>query len=253
MNAKHAARITFASAAFALSFGASSLTIAAPPVALEPASATAPPAPDTATPPQSVVTRIGPSIDAGLRMMVLPNRGFDPYADGDLLPMVGIGLGVPVFQRRGFILGAHAEYDFGRSTANARDARADIGLHRIALGLEPHARIASRLEVFARLEGEAFHLRAGLDLAGQTPLIARAWTFGLETALGLSLQLTDPHEAQTARWYLTAQGGYSFAAEAAMRFSADLPADDPRRVGVLDLPAFKPQGAATRLGVAVAF
>jgi len=87
------------------------------------------------------------------------------------------------------------------------------------------------------------------------PLVARPWTWGLDTVggAGLLMGTAGSYAAPAARFWLTGELGYSFAGSAPMTYAPATSDTDPRQYGTLMLPAFKPAGGVGRLAVAVAF
>jgi hypothetical protein len=193
------------------------------------------------------------NIFAGLRGMILPSRGFDPYATTNLLMQGSVGAGLTVVRVGNASILLFAEYDAGARSATARGEEASLALHRLSGGAETRYQLGRRFYLAARVAPAAMFMRGTIaDTTIDRPLVASAWTWGLDVSGGGGLLLgsTGP---QGAKFHLTLDFGYTFAGEAQMSHAPAASDDDPRKYGSVMLPAMKPAGATSRLGVAVAF
>ncbi|MFT3775841.1 MAG: hypothetical protein QM820_61640 [Minicystis sp.] len=82
--------------------------------------------------------------------------------------------------------------------------------------------------------------------------MSRTWTWGLDVSGGAGLLLgsTGPGGA---KFWMTLDFGYMFAGESQMNYAPAASEEDPRKYGAVTLPAFKPAGGISKLGLSVAF
>jgi hypothetical protein len=230
--------------------------IPAPPPAMERA---APPAPPTVVvvvpdlpapePPSHPDVNLG----VGMRAMLLPSVGLDPYSSNDFLAMSALtaGLTVARFGRASITLSG--EWNVGTRNGMARGQDTSLTLHRLAGVAETRYQLGRRFFLAVKVSPAAFHARATLaDTSIERPLVARSWTWSLEAAGGVGLLLgsTGRHGA---KFWLNFDLGYTFAGETKMDLSPAADDQDPRRYGTVAMPALRPSGATSRLGLFVAF
>jgi hypothetical protein len=192
-------------------------------------------------------------ITAGLRGMVMPSRGFDPYATNNLLLQGALGAGLTVVRLGNASIVLFAEYGAGSRSASARGEQATLAVHRLSGGAETRYQLGRRFFLSARVSPAAMFLYGTIaDSTIDRPLTASAWTWGLDVSGGGGLLLgsTGP---RGAKFHLTLDFGYTFAGEGQMRYAPATSEDDPRKYGSVMLPAMKPAGATSRLGVSVGF
>jgi hypothetical protein len=189
--------------------------------------------------------------------MILPGAGLDPYASGnDVLPMFSLSAGVTLLRAGRASLVTSVEWSTGSRSDSARGQDASLTLHRLGGALETRWQPARRLCLFAKLAPAAFAVLGSIQApALDRPLVARPWTWGLETTGGAGLLLGSAgnDRAPSARFWLTGEVGYAFAGSASMSYAPAASDTDPRHYGALMLPAFKPAGGVGRLGFAVSF
>jgi hypothetical protein len=194
--------------------------------------------------------------EIGARNQIVLFEGFDPYSRSDLLPHFAVAATwVPV--RAGAVsLGVVGEYDIGGQSATARGDATALTVHRFSAGLQARFALASRLYTFVKAAPAALHLRASIDDAAlDRPLVARTWTWGLDTTGGAALLLGAAGDRAwpAARFWLVGEIGYAFAGEAEMRFSPEADPEDPRRFGEVELPGLRAAGVVNRFAFAVTF
>lgn len=193
------------------------------------------------------------SINLGLRGMLLPSAGFDPFANSDTLLQASVGFGVTVWQMGSASILLFAEYDVGARSAAARGDRAKLFLHRLSGGAETRYQLGRRFFLAARAAPAAIHLASSIDDSTvDRPLVSRTWTWGLDVSGGAGLLLGSTGPRGTKFW-ATLDFGYMFAGERPMTHAPAESEDDPRKYGGVMLPALKPAGATSRLGLSIAF
>ncbi|APR81619.1 Hypothetical protein A7982_06968 [Minicystis rosea] len=246
------------------------LALSMPAVAHAERGSGAPPVADTALPPDGAeaappkaASDLPPSIEPssrpelsinlGLRGMLLPNAGFDPYANNDALLQGSVGFGVTVWRMGHASILVFAEYDAGARSASARGDRAKLTLHRLSGGLETRYQLGRRFFLAARAAPAALYMAGSIDdPILDRPLVSRTWTWGLDVGGGAGLLLgsTGP---RGAKFWATLDFGYMFAGERPMAYAPVADEDDPRKYGSVMLPALRPAGATSRLGLSIAF
>jgi hypothetical protein len=214
----------------------------------------APPPHDQAPSPPARRPEIG--LAFGVRGTVVRSAGLDPYANNDFLAQMSFAGGVTIFRAGSVSLFAFAGWDFGGKSAYARGNDARIAVHRLSAGVESRLELGRRFYFFAKLAPAALHLRGSItDAAVDRPLVARTWTWALDTTGGaaVAFAIVGSKEAPSARFWFTGELGYSFAGTASMAYAPVEDEEDPRRFGSVMLPALRPGGPVGRLGVAVTF
>lgn len=225
-----------------------SAAVAAPAPAPLPADA-----PPLAPPPAERSSRPEITLGVGVRGMVLPSAGFDPYATTDALAQGSFLAEITLVKLGPASILLFAEYAIGARKASARGQEASLSLHRLAGGAETRVQIAKRFYLAAKLAPMAYHLRGTItDDALDRPLVSRTWTWGLDVAGGAGLLLGRTGERGASFW-LTADLGFTFAGESSMSYAPAPSDEDPRTYGSVSLPPFKPAGGSGRFGFAVAF
>ena len=201
----------------------------------------------------------GPEITlaAGLRGMLLPSAGLQPYASGnDLMASSSVSLGVTLFRVGAASMVASVEWDWGSRSDSARGQDASLTLHRLAGALETRWQPARRLYLSLKLSPAAYAVLGSITAPNlDRPLVARPWTWGVDTTAGAGLLLgtVGDWRSPAARFWLTGEMGYAFAGSVAMNYTPASSDTAPRHFGTLMMPAFKPSGGVGRLGLAVSF
>ena len=210
------------------------------------------PAPDeTSLPPRG--SRPGEvTLAAGIRGMILPSAGLDPYASGnDVMMMLSLSGGVTLLRAGSVSLVASAEWNMGSRSDSARGQDASLTLHRLGGALETRWQPARRLYLSAKLAPAAFAILGSVMAPGlDRPQVARPWTWGLDATGSAGLLLGT---AGHGRFWMVGEVGYTFAGTAAMRYAPTGSDTDPRHYGTLMMPAFTPAGGVSRLAMAVSF
>lgn len=190
----------------------------------------------------------------GLRSLVIPHAGLDPYADNDAIAMGGLMLTVTPL-RFGIVgLGVTADYSYGSKSAFARDDQAGLSLHRLGLGVKGGVTLADRLELFARVAPGALLMQANIeDSFADSSLLSSGWTWNVDLVGGAAVKLGAAGRRPAARFWLLGEAGYSFAGDAQMVFAPEDLDDDPRSYGAVRLPDLNPGGFTGRFAFAVSF
>jgi hypothetical protein len=216
-----------------------------------PATARAEP-PDTA--PRVAAPR-APEIDVsvGIRGMLLPSPGFDPYAGNDVLVQSAVTVGVSLLRAGHASVLLFAEWDLGSRSSSARGEDTSLMLNRFGGGVETRYQLGRHVYLSAKLAPAAFLLDGSItDPSLDRPLVAQAWTWALDASGGFGV-LLGRTETRGVGFWVTGDLGYTWAGESAMSYAPAAEASDPRQFGSVMLPAMKPAGGMSRLGMAVSF
>jgi hypothetical protein len=192
----------------------------------------------------------------GVRSMIIPSAGLDPFSSNNALTQVSLAAGPTLWRSGAVSFAALVQWDFGRLADRARGAASELAIHRLGVGLESRLQLARRLALFAKIAPAAVHASASIaDAGADQPLVSRSWSWALDTTAGAALMFasTGPRAAPTSRWWFTGELGYGFAGESAMLFKPEADAEDPRTYGAITLPALRPAGALLRFAAAVSF
>ena len=192
----------------------------------------------------------------GVRSMVVPSAGLDPFSSNDAFSQVSFAAGPTVARIGAVSFAALAEWNFGRLRDTARGETSSLAIHRLGVGLESRLQLARRLALFAKVAPAAVHLRGSIDVPDlERPLVSRSWSWSLDTTVGAAFMFasTGPRAAPTSRFWFTGELGYGFAGESAMSYKPAADDEDPRTYGAITLPALRPAGALARFAVAVSF
>lgn len=193
------------------------------------------------------------TLGIGLRGMLMPSAGFDPFGKTDFLVQGSVTAGVTVVHVGNASILLFAEYAGGQRSGTARGESSSLALHRLGGGAETRYQLGRRFYLAARLAPVALRMLGSItDASLDRPLSSSAWTWGLDVSGGAGVQLNS-YEPNGVKFLMTLDFGYSFAGESKMSYAPAATEDDPRKFGSVMLPALKPSGATSRLGFAVAF
>ena len=216
----------------------------------------APPKADVAAPSKAASRVPEINLAFGVRSMIVPSAGLDPFSANDAFSQVSFAAG-PTLARIGAVsFAALAEWNFGKLDETARGETSSLAIHRLGVGLESRLQLARRLALFARVSPAAVHLRGSIVVPDlERPLVSRSWSWSLDTTAGVAFMFanTGPRAAPTSRFWFTGELGYGFAGESAMSYKPLADDEDPRTYGAITLPALRPAGALARFAVAVSF
>jgi hypothetical protein len=192
----------------------------------------------------------------GVRSTFVTDPGFDAFASDNALTTFTIGVSRTVFDHDAFSFAPGIFWDYGARSATARGDSASLSSNRLALALEGRYHFVPWAYGLVRLTPTAIQQTAELkDPLADAPFVASAWTFGFDASAGVAF-LLGPHAESTGspvRWWLATEGGYGFASSASLLMHPDLPANDPRRTGDLDLGSVALAGGFFRIYGSVTF
>ena len=194
--------------------------------------------------------------EAGVRSMYITSPGYDPVSTDNSLVQFSLGASRTLWDQDQFSFAPGILWDYGESSATARGLPTDLEAHRIALTLEGRYHILPGMDGLGRVAPGALHQRVELDdPAAVAPYVARHWSFAFDSAAGLAFLLGPQAEVARSpvRWWLAAEGGYSYAGTGSLVMNTDVGADDPRRTGPLDLGSLALRGGFFRVYAAVTY
>jgi hypothetical protein len=162
----------------------------------------------------------------GVRVGKVSSAGLDPFSDSDELTQFSVGLGKTLFTSGDFSLAGMLLYDIGGHTGQARNADADLTVHRLLVGAEARYHFIRQFFVFGRVAPGAVHSIAKLEdhTAGDLTLAAREWVFATDLSAGATLELTGWKGSTSKRTlgvWLVFDGGYGFAGESELSLEPD--------------------------------
>ncbi len=194
------------------------------------------------------------TVDGGIRMTIVKDSGFDPYATNDVLPGLSASAGLLPFDSGRMSFGFGAEYTFGGHSALARGANASLTVHHVSLGLVGRYAVGERFALGARVAPGLDYLIAGLkDDSSDRPLDGDAFTWVVDATLGLSLTIAKPDANGAMGVYFVADAGYIFAGKADMVLTPEADEEEPRNFGSTTLPRLRPGGFTNRFALSVSF
>jgi hypothetical protein len=190
----------------------------------------------------------------GMRSTFVTDPGFDPFATDNVLTSFSLGVSRTVYEYGAVSLAPGFFWDYGARSATARSQLTSLSTHRLALALEGRYHFAPWVYGLVRLTPSAIQQSAQLtDQFAAAPFVARAWTVGLDASAGAAFLLGPHAESSPVRWWLATEGGYGYASSASLLMHPDLPSDDPRRTGNLDLGRLALAGGFFRIYGSVTF
>jgi hypothetical protein len=191
----------------------------------------------------------------GVRSTFVSDPGFDPFASDNALTSFSVAASRTVFEQGAYSLAPGIFWDYGSRSASARGDQTSLSAHRLGLALEGRCHLAPWVYGLLRVTPSAIQQSARLnDPFATAPYVANAWTFGVDASAGAAF-LLGPHTSSPAlaRWWLAAEGGYSYAGSASLLMHADFPSDYPRRTGDVNLGTVALGGPFVRVSGSVTF
>ena len=198
-----------------------------------------------------------PHIEAslGARVSGVPDAGFDPFADSDVLPQVSLGLGGTLLAEGRFSLAAYGFWDYGSRSSQVRGEATELNVHRLSIGPEARYHLLPRLYLFAHVLPAFAHSQATLDDGvAEVTREARHWSYGVDAAGGAAFEMYGHRgpRIRPALW-LIAEGGYGYLGSTHLLLKAKDGSGAPERAAPVDLGELSLKGPYARLSVAFGF
>jgi len=188
--------------------------------------------------------------ELGVRSTFVTDPGFDPFSSDNALTQFSLGVARTVWVEGRVSFAPGVIWDYGQRSATARGQDASISSHRLALALEGRYHLFPFVYGLVRLTPGAVHQSAELDDSlSPAPFVAKSWAFALDASAGAAFLLGPQQEdsASPVRWWLAAEGGYSYAGSTSLVMHPDLAEGDPRRTGDLNLGTLAMRGGFFRI------
>jgi hypothetical protein len=194
--------------------------------------------------------------EAGVRTTFVTSPGYDPVSTDNALTQFSLGATRTLWNEDRLSFAPGIVWDYGSTGATARGAKTSLETHRLALALEGRYHLLPWMYGLVRVSPGAVHQSVELDDPNYVgSYVAKHWAFAFDSAAGFAF-LLGPHAEDTrspVKWWVAAEGGYSYAASGSLMMGPDLPPDDPRRVGSLDLGSLALRGGFFRVYAAVTY
>ena len=117
----------------------------APAEPADPNQAPPPPPPERTVTLSHVASQYGRfGIELGLRGVVVADRGFDPYSQGNVSNQLALGFSVVPLTSGRFALALSGEWNYGNRESTARSDTSSLAAHRLAFGVQGRAHLGSR-------------------------------------------------------------------------------------------------------------
>jgi hypothetical protein len=196
-------------------------------------------------------------LGVGGRSMLVKDSGFDPFADSDGFAQFSAQLERTLFMQGNLSLAAMFGWDYGLRSSDVRGSATQLEVHRLALGPELRYHVIPRLFGFVRVAPALLDEHASLDdsLAGGSR-ISNNWVFGADATVGGAFELFGKRNGAShkPRFWVVAEGGYSWAAPGDLAFDDTANPDAaPVRMAGVSLGALSLSGPMFRVGAAVSF
>lgn len=198
----------------------------------------------------------------GLRTTFVRSAGYDPYSTRDDLVQLSLEARRVVWFKNRLQLVYGVAWDWGRSSATAREGRTEMGAHRLGMIVEARYRLHPLLAVHARfVPSVQYDWERLTDPSGAltgTGLVSwndDHWALAVDGAAGASarlLQFESERGEELSVWF-RAEGGYGLAPSRAVTLRAALPEGDPRQTGPVDMPSLALRGGFFRLALLLAY
>lgn len=206
-------------------------------------------------------------VSLGARSMLIRNSGFDAFSRHDALTAFTLGVGRSLFAQDSVSLAVMAFWDVGGVESDLRGEPSELFVHRLSIGPELRWHPLADGFAFLRVSPALLNTVASLreSVTGSTYYarsddmdlgIFSSWDFGVDLAAGVAYELfgTAGRRSGPVRFWLSGEGGYSWATSTALGLSPE--ADDsgaPERVAALDLGELAIRGPFFRVVAAATF
>jgi hypothetical protein len=188
--------------------------------------------------------------ELGLRTQFVKDAGYDPFATNDAYSQFSLGVTRTIWSEDRLSFAPGLIWDYGGRSASARGLNASLSTHRLAASLEGRYHLFPWAYGLVRLTPGALHQAAEVeDSVAPASFVATKWVFAFDASAG-AVFLIGPHAEETqspVRWWAGAEGGYAYAGRASLTMHPDLPENDPRRTGDLNLGTLAMSGGFFRV------
>jgi hypothetical protein len=192
----------------------------------------------------------------GIRANWIPNEGYDPFCENNVLTQASLGASRSLVLTPEFSFAPGIMWDFGSPTSDARGAQSELGTHRLGVVLEGRFHVDRDVYLLAKLVPQAVHTRAYLnDASFPDELRQKTWRFGLDTVAGAAWNAPRTLGARDSmvQFWLLGEVGYGWTASKDLVLKADVDKDDPKARTRLDLGPLALRGMMMRISAAITF
>jgi hypothetical protein len=190
----------------------------------------------------------------GWRMTFIRSAGFDPFSENDLLSQISFGFQRVLARRDALAFAAGAAADFGAGDATARGAPSHMSLWRFTAVAEGRYRFWEHGYGFLRVAPGFLHGSAEVqDSSAPTlgPLTDDFDGLAADASGGAALRVSGS-TTPVAAW-LSAEGGYGWAASHHLRLAPSASAQDQAKLAPVDLGNIDPRGVFMRLSLLITY
>jgi hypothetical protein len=190
----------------------------------------------------------------GVRSTFIRSAGLDPFSSNDLMSQVSLAFEHVVVRSGALAFAAGVTGDFGGSDSIARAAPSDLQLWRFTAVAEGRYHAWERAYGFVRLAPGMLRGSAAVEDAS-TPNGQRLEdnfdVLAIDSSAGAALRLSGPANPVAA--WVTAEGGYGWAASHHLLLEPAAAARDQAKLAPLDLGTIDPRGVFLRFSVAITY
>jgi hypothetical protein len=194
-------------------------------------------------------------VSAGVRLGLVKDPGFDPFADTDVLPQVALAASYAFSPASGLGLfpAVGIEWDDGGSHAQARGARAELTTQRLALVVEARYAPLHWVRAGVRLApGVQLGSATVTDASTRAAMLGDSWNVASVDASASAAVRITPEPIAVGFW-LVAEGGYGWSQRHDLVLRPQLAKGDADKAGPTAFGSLSMQGAFMRLAVALSY
>jgi hypothetical protein len=190
----------------------------------------------------------------GVRTAFIRSAGFDPFSENDLLPQLSLGVQRVLARRDALAFAIGVATDFGARDATARGAPSNLSLWRFTAVAEGRYEFWERGYGFLRLAPGMLHGSAEVQDASAPTSGTLTDDFNVlaaDASAGAALRLSGPANPVAA--WLSAEGGYGWAASHHLLLAPSAAARDQAKLAPLDLGTIDPRGVFMRFALLITY
>lgn len=189
---------------------------------------------------------------AGLRTMLIRDRGFDPFATTDALPQLSLGIERVMLRRGRMAVAVGLALDSGTSDATARSADSHLRLIRGSIPVELRVAPHPRGYVFGRVAAGWMRIDASMtDASSPVTMSGNFSALSIDAGAGVAARVS-PNRSVVGVW-LSADAGYSYSPSHELVLQPGLGDADRSKAGALTLAPLAARGVFGRIGVALTY
>ena len=191
----------------------------------------------------------------GLRTGFVNNKGYDPFAENDMLAQGSLGVSRSLFTMKPLSFAAALSFEGGGRSSTARGEATTLQTYRLMLGPEARWHLIPELYLFARPSAGVLRTVASLDEGSTgTTLYARDWLLAVDATAGAAFAFWDLRgKNQDFRMWIVVDGGYGWAQGSDLALAPDEASGAPQRTASLDLGELAVRGPFFRGALAASF